>query len=96
MCCTHDVPGFAPSVATVRSLLLLCFVATQYVHQKFSEGVAEILSMSYYNLTAHELSPSVVSALLNMMAIPASAVALYLLSSFAQYSPQVCINLALA
>ena len=61
--------------------------------QKFSEGVAEILSMSYYNLTAHELSPCVVSALLNMMAVPASAVALYLLHRFSKFSPQVGVNL---
>jgi hypothetical protein len=54
--------------------------------QKFCEGVAEVLSMPYYTLTAHQLSPSVVSALLNMLAVPASAVALYLLRSFLRYS----------
>jgi len=50
--------------------------------QKFCEGAAEILMVPYYNLTPHELSPSVVSALLNMAGVPASAVALYVPASF--------------
>ena len=64
------------------------------IHQKFCEGVAEVLSMPYYTLTAHELSTSVVSALLNMSGIPASAVALYLLRGLAQHLPQVGLALA--
>jgi hypothetical protein len=49
--------------------------------------------MPYYNLTAHELNPSVVSALLNMSGVPASAVALYLIRSFMQYSQQVGLKM---
>ena len=48
--------------------------------------------MPYYNLTAHELNPSVVSALLNMSGVPASAVALYLIRSFMQCSQQVSLK----
>jgi hypothetical protein len=90
MCCTRDVPGVAPGVATVRSCGVVFVVCVaDHIQQKFCEGVAEVLSMPYYTLTAHELSPSVVSALLNMTGVPASAVALYVLRGLMQYSPQV-------
>ena len=75
------------------AILRLCCLCVVYVAdhilQKFCEGVAEVLSMPYYTLTAHELSPSVVSALLNMTGVPASAVALYVLRGLMQYFPQV-------
>jgi hypothetical protein len=71
---------------------LSLFFSSHAKEQKFCEGVAEILSMPYYNLTAHEMNPSVVSALLNMAGVPASAVALYLIQSFLQQSQQVVVK----
>ena len=46
----------------------------------------------YYNLTPHEFSPSVVSALLNMVGVPASAICLYLLRCFIQIFQKVGVT----
>jgi hypothetical protein len=87
-CVAHTISRDSPPEQPRYRFAALTLVVPNIhrMSQKFCEGVAEVLSMPYYTLTAHQLSPSVVSALLNMLCIPASAVALYLLRSFLRYS----------